>query len=70
MFFKMYYYWYYYNVKRKRKKLDFLQTGHLTLPSGRTGISCPALRSYLFDPVRISDLTVGHNSRLDTTLIK
>jgi len=36
----------------------------LTLPSGQTGVSCPALRPYLFSPVRIPDVTVGHNSLL------
>ena len=36
-----------------------------TLPSGRTGVSCPALRSYLFGPVRIPDVTVGQSSLLE-----
>jgi len=36
----------------------------LTLPSGRIGVSCPALRSYLFDPVRIPHVTIGHSSLL------
>ena len=36
---------------------------YLTLPylrGGWTGISCPALRLYLFGPVRIPDVTAGH----------
>jgi len=40
-------------------------TPYLTLPSGQTGISCPALRSYLFDPVCIPNVTVGHSSLLE-----
>ena len=33
--------------------------------SGRTGVSCPALRLHLFGrEVRIPDVTVGHNSLL------
>ena len=46
------------------KKPLLLSLPYLTLPSGRTGVSCPALRSYLFGPASIPDVTVGHSSLL------
>ena len=34
----------------------------LTLPSGWTGVICPALRPYLFGPVCNPDVTIGHRA--------